>query len=345
MMNNSWLNKKNPDFNESLIKHGLDLHRRSTKIIQVNLGKLCNQSCLHCHVDAGPNRTEVMEKPALDRILELISNTPAVEIVDLTGGAPELNLHFRYFVSAIRALRKTVIDRCNLTVLLEPGQEDTAQFLCDQQVQIVSSLPCYQKENVDSQRGKGTFNASIQALWLLNKLGYGRPGSGLELHLVYNPLGASLPPDQVQLEQDYKQRLKEDLNIEFNSLYTITNMPIKRFKHLLERTGQLQSYQQLLVDSFNPFSAADVMCRDLISISWDGYLFDCDFNQMLEIPIINQSKSIWDINNFEYIQADPISFGNHCYGCTAGAGSSCQGALINTDRIKNQLEFDVIELV
>ena len=237
---------------------------------QVNLGKLCNQACLHCHVEAGPKRTEIMERKTVDRLLDLLSLAPHIHTVDLTGGAPELNPHFKHFVREARGLGKTVIVRCNLTVLFEKGQEDTAAFLREQSVQVLASLPCYSRDNVDKQRGNGVFDKSIMGLRLLNELGYGKQGSGLELHLVYNPIGAYLPPEQAGLENDYKEELKTHYGIGFNRLFTITNMPIRRFLRTLERSGELQGYMGLLVDNFNVEAALRVMCLSLVSVGWDG---------------------------------------------------------------------------
>ncbi|NQV38055.1 MAG: arsenosugar biosynthesis radical SAM protein ArsS [Candidatus Marinimicrobia bacterium] len=315
------------NFHSTLTDHSLSLHRRPVTTLQLNMGKLCNQACLHCHVDAGPNRTENMEKETVDRLLEIIAATDSIETVDITGGAPELNPHFRFFVSQIRAMGKKVIDRCNLTVLFEPGQQDTAEFLMDHKVQIVCSLPCYTEANVDQQRGKGVFGKSIEGLLMLNALGYGIPGTGLELDLVYNPGGASLPGDQKKLESDYKQRLHQDFGIEFSTLFTITNMPIHRFEHYLNREGELHNYMDLLTTNFNACAAQEIMCRDLVSVSWDGKLFDCDFNQMLDMPINGSPISVWDISSLSDFNDKPIKFDSHCYGCTAGAGSSCTGAL------------------
>lgn len=313
-------------FSDALARHKLDVQRRSLQTLQVNLGKRCNQACSHCHVEAGPLRTEIMERSTIDRLLSLIKNCPDAQTVDITGGAPELNPHFRYFVSELRALDKEVIDRCNLTVLFEPEQEDLAMFLRDQGVQIVASLPCYSRENVDRQRGSGVFDKSVRALQILNGLGFGQTDSGRTLNLVFNPQGVALPPEQGALERDYKIRLREDFGIEFNRLFAIANMPVKRFADALEREGRWDEYMQTLIDNFNPAAAEDVMCSALVSIGWDGKIFDCDFNQMLEIPHDGRSKTVWDIESLEELTGS-IAFDNHCYGCTAGAGSSCSGAL------------------
>lgn len=315
-------------FKKTIEKHNLRLERKTLSTLQVNMGKLCNQVCHHCHVDAGPKRTEIMDKRTVDRLLLLLRSAPQVKTVDVTGGAPELNPHFKDFVSQVRHMGKEVIDRCNLTVLFEPGQEDTAEFLREYRVQIVSSLPCYSAENVDKQRGNGVFAKSIRALQKLNELGFGKEGTGLVLNLVYNPLGAFLPPEQNGLEEKYKKELKEHFNIEFNQLLTITNMPIHRFLKDLKRQGKDQEYRELLINNFNVHAAQAVMCRDLISISWDGFIYDCDFNQMLELPAGSKKRSIWDINSFHVYDGGSIAFADHCYGCTAGAGSSCGGSLV-----------------
>lgn len=316
-----------PDFEHTILKNKVKIKRqKNIQIFQVNIGKKCDLACHHCHVEAGPKRTENMDAPTADRLLELLSNSPTITTVDLTGGAPELNPHFRRVVTTARQLGKTVYDRCNLTVLFEAGQEYTAQFLADNGVTIIASLPCYQPENVDQQRGKGTFDKSIKALQILNQLGYGIDGSGLELNLVYNPVGTHLPPAQEQLQADYKQRLGDSLGIHFNQLFTITNMPIKRYVHYLKRENLFDDYMTLLVNNFNIAAAANVMCTNMLSISWDGKIYDCDFNQMLDIPINNKQLTIWDIDNVNQLPSG-IAFDNHCYGCTAGAGSSCGGAL------------------
>ncbi len=320
-------------FSETLRLNGFPrgLERRSIETLQVNVGKLCNQACHHCHVEAGPKRKEIMESRTVERILELVrgaarSGRP-IRTVDLTGGAPELNPHFRTLVTGLRALGCEVIDRCNLTVLFEKGQETTAEFLRDQRVQVVASLPCYSMENVDHQRGNGVFAKSIRALKLLNGLGYGKVGSGLLLDLVYNPLVPDLPPAQTELEAEYKVELRAHFGIEFNRLFTITNMPIKRFLHELERTGKLVEYMQLLLESFNPAAARDVMCLSLVSVGWDGQLYDCDFNQMLEIPLSGRMRTVFEIESLDELSHSAIALGEHCYGCTAGSGSSCGGSL------------------
>lgn len=314
-------------FEQTLRTHDISLKRDAINILQVNIGKLCNQACHHCHVEAGPNRIENMELKTIDRLLELLAKEPQIHTVDITGGAPELNPHFRYFVSEIRKTGKEVIDRCNLTVFFEDGQEDTAEFLAKNKVQISASLPCYIEDNVEAQRGKGVFGKSISALEKLNNLGYGKEDSGLILNLVYNPIGEYLPPAQAQLEADYKEHLRKEFGIDFNQLFTITNMPIKRYAHTLTRDGKMKDYMQLLSDNFNPQAANEVMCGELVSISWDGKIYDCDFNQMLEIPLNWKPENIWNIEKFNNIKPD-IAVANHCFGCTAGAGSSCTGALL-----------------
>jgi len=303
------------------------LKRADLQILQVNLGYLCNLSCTHCHVNAGPKRTELMDKTTIDLVLDVIKSRN-VKTLDLTGGAPEMNPHFRYLVSEARKLGVEVIDRCNLTILLEPGYEDLAQFLADEGVNVAASLPCYTQDNVDKQRGKGVYDSSIEGLLMLNKLGYGKPDSGLTLDLVYNPGGASLPPAQAALQEDYKVRLRDDWAIEFNELHTITNMPISRFGSMLMSKGQFNEYMQLLIDNYQPQNLKTVMCRTTVSVDYQGNLYDCDFNQMLEMPIENagQPRHIQDLLN-EDLQGEDIVVAGHCFGCTAGQGSSCGGAL------------------
>jgi radical SAM/Cys-rich protein len=315
------------DFREKLRQYSLgELRRREVTTLQINVGKLCNQACHHCHVEAGPKRTEIMPARVAERVLTLLAATPEIQTVDITGGAPELNENFRRVVSESRRMQKQVIDRCNLTVLFEPGLETLAEFLAANGVEITASLPCYTESNVDQQRGKGAFEKSIRALRLLNEIGYGKPGSGLALNLVYNPLGASLPPPQEKLEADYKSHLHESFGIEFNRLFTITNMPIKRFADMLLREGRHEAYMGLLANHFNPATVDHVMCRDLVSIGWDGRIYDCDFNQMLDLetPV---GKNIWEIDSFSELANTRIATDSHCFGCTAGAGSSCGGSL------------------
>lgn len=303
------------------------LKRDQLETLQVNLGYLCNQSCLHCHVNAGPKRKEIMQQETIEDVIRFLLDHK-IKKLDLTGGAPELNPHFRYLVSQAHAMGVHIIDRCNLTVLHEPGQEDTADFLAQHKVEVVASLPCYLKENVDSQRGDGVYQTSIAAIKLLNITGYGVAGSGLELNLMYNPIGAHLPPSQSVLEQDYKRELKQRYGIIFNHLYTLTNMPIKRFGSTLISKGEFDSYMQLLKEAYQPSNLQTVMCRSLISVDWQGYIYDCDFNQMLELPLMESGKKMHliDVTN-ENMNKRNIMIADHCYGCTAGQGSSCGGAL------------------
>ncbi len=303
------------------------LARTTVTTLQINVGKLCNMACHHCHVDAGPKRTEVMPKSVAERAVGILERSPSVRVVDLTGGAPELNPNFRWLVTEARKLGRRVVDRCNLTVLFEAGMADMPEFLAANTVHVVASLPCYQAENVEKQRGRGAFEKSIEALKRLNRFGYGRPDSGLELDLVYNPVGASLPPPQAELEARYRTELSRQFGIQFNRLLTITNMPIARFAHFLERTGKLEAYMSLLVNHFNPRTVPELMCRSLVSVSWDGRLFDCDFNQMLDIPMGAGTRTIWEVDSLDPFAGTRVAVGEHCFGCTAGAGSSCAGAL------------------
>jgi radical SAM/Cys-rich protein len=304
------------------------LRRGATTTLQLNVTARCNLACHHCHVESGPKRSEGLDGRTVERILELLERSPGIEWLDLTGGAPELSEHFRTLVARGRAAGVRVMDRCNLTVLFEPGQEDTVAFLAEHEVAVVASLPCYGPENVDAQRGKNVFNGSIEALYQLNALGYGKPDSGLELDLVYNPVGPFLPPDQHTLEQRYRAELREKFGIEFNRLFTITNMPIKRFAHSLRRDGQLEAYQGLLVNHFNSTTLDALMCRSLVSVGWDGSLYDCDFNQMLELPLGGRRRTVFDLESFDEVAGERIATGSHCFGCTAGAGSSCGGTLV-----------------
>ncbi len=304
------------------------IERDRLETLQVNLGYRCNLSCVHCHVNAGPKRTEQMERENIDLVLECLRER-RLGTLDLTGGAPELNPHFRYLVESASGLGVQVIDRCNLTILTEPGQEDLARFLAQQEVEIVASLPCYLEENVDSQRGKGSYRQSIEALRLLNRLGYAAEGSPLKLNLVYNPLGATLPPPQGPLEADYRLRLQERFGVRFNRLFTIANMPIQRFGSLLYSQGEFQAYLQLLRDAHREENLAGVMCRHLVSVDWQGYLYDCDFNQMLKLPLAMTGKPRPHLRDLigSALPGAPIRVADHCYGCTAGQGSSCGGAL------------------
>ena len=319
-------------FLETLARDGLaPLVRDKLTTVQVNLGKLCNQACQHCHVEAGPKRTENMSFSTVRQVVALLDRSPAVDLVDLTGGAPELNPNFRWLITQLRGRDLRVMDRCNLTVLFEPGQEDTADFLADQQVEVVASLPCYQPENVEKQRGRGVFDKSVEALKRLNGLGYGKEGSALKLDLVYNPVGPFLPPDQAELEKKYKQELHEHFGIVFHRLFTITNMPIKRFSESLARQGKTEEYMSLLVDNYNSETVSELMCKSLISVGWDGVLYDCDFNQMLELESGSFAqanlRTLWDLESFSDLDQCLIATDGHCFGCTAGAGSSCGGSL------------------
>jgi len=312
------------------------LQRTNLQTLQVNLGYLCNLSCTHCHVNAGPKRTEMMSLEVIDLLLTYIDQSN-IRRLDLTGGAPEMNPHFRYFVTEARRRNVEVIDRCNLTILEEPGYEDLADFLADNGVYVSASLPCYEEENVNEQRGKGVYQSSITALQRLNALGYGRD-EALKLDLVYNPNGAFLPPSQQQLQADYKKQLFEHHAIEFDELLTITNMPISRFGSMLISKGGLDEYLDLLKDNFSEANLDSVMCRSLISVDWQGYVYDCDFNQMLDWPMligVGGSELIGSDRKRPHLrdllssslEGAPIVIGEHCYGCTAGQGSSCGGAL------------------
>ncbi len=304
------------------------LKRDLLETLQVNLGYRCNLSCVHCHVNAGPKRSEEMDRETIDQVLAFLQSQKLKQL-DLTGGAPELNADFRYLVERAVEMGVHVIDRSNLTILFEPGQEELAEFLARHQVEVVASLPCYLEENVDSQRGKGTYNNSIEALKKLNRLGYGEPGGSLQLNLVYNPVGASLPPPQGPLEADYKKQLQDRFGVRFNRLFTITNMPIQRFGSMLQSKGEFQDYLQTLRDAYRPENLDEVMCRKLLSVDWQGYLYDCDFNQMLKIPLENEARvrpHLKDLIHMD-LRENPIRVAEHCFGCTAGQGSSCGGAL------------------
>ena len=303
------------------------LQRQSISTLQVNLGYRCNQTCVHCHVNAGPTRTEEMEAETAEEVLALLELLRP-ETLDLTGGAPELNRHFRELVVAARTSGIEVIDRCNLTILFEPGQADLAEFLAEQGVTVTASLPCYLKENVEAQRGKGVYADSIRALQLLNRLGYGRDPK-LQLHLAYNPLGAVLPPPQESLQEEYKRELGKRHGIVFNELFTITNMPISRFGAVLLAQGEYTSYMQLLRNNYSADNLHSVMCRSLISVDWRGFVYDCDFNQMLDLPVIASDRRVHikDLLAQTRLDTAAIVTAEHCYGCTAGQGSSCGGAL------------------
>lgn len=316
-----------PVFDQKLDAAGLfPLRAFEIDTLQVNVGKRCNQACKHCHVDAGPNRTEEMTRETAELVIDALRRWP-IPTLDITGGAPELNANFEHLVTAARALGRHVIDRCNLTILFEPEKTGLPDFLADNRVEIVASLPYYLAQRTDAQRGLGVFDRSIEGLRLLNSKGYGDPDSGLVLNLVYNPTGAFLPPDQAAMEREYREELARRYNIVFNHLYTITNLPIARFRHFLERTGNYERYMNKLTAAFNPAAAANVMCRSLVSVGWDGRLFDCDFNQMLDLPVVSGNPR--HIRDFDahVLAHRRVATGDHCFGCTAGAGSSCGGAV------------------
>lgn len=316
------------DFDQTLAGHALGrLSRAQVTALQVNVGKRCDLACHHCHVEAGPNRTEMMEAATAERVIALLAGNAALASLDLTGGAPELNPHFRDLVAGARALGRQVIDRCNLTVFFQPGQADTPAFLATHGVKVVASLPCYTKENVEQQRGRHVFARSIEALQELNRLGYANGDGSLELDLVYNPLGPVLPPDQSELEATYRDQLQDLFGIRFDHLVTITNMPIKRFAHSLEREGRHEEYLSLLVNHFNPSTVSALMCRHLVSVGYDGALYDCDFNQMLELPLGEAPRTVWDVEDLSRLEGASVATAAHCFGCTAGSGSSCGGAL------------------
>jgi radical SAM/Cys-rich protein len=314
-------------FDATLARHGIGaLSRKSPTTLQVNVGKLCNQACHHCHVDAGPRRIERMTRETAERVVEVIAASAWIGTVDITGGAPELNPNFTMLVERSRALGRKVIVRCNLTVTLEPGMEWLVEFYRSAGVELVCSLPCYTAENTDRQRGAGVFDKSIAAMRQLNAAGFGR--GELRLDLVYNPIGPSLPPPQAELEAQYRDELARNFGVVFDHLLTITNMPIARFANQLNSTGSHSAYMSLLVNHFNPATVDALMCRDLVSVGWDGRLYDCDFNQMLEIPLGGRAAStIWDVDDVDTLAGARIATGSHCFGCTAGAGSSCGGAI------------------
>lgn len=318
----------NLPFEAHMARAGLcPLRATGITVFQINVGKLCNQTCRHCHVDAGPDRTEIMSRETAELCMVALAQTD-IPTVDITGGAPELNPSFRWLVEQVRALGRHVIDRCNLSVLLIPSQADLAEFLARHHVEIIASLPSYRASQTDTQRGDGIFEKSLEALRLLNRLGYGRPDSGLVLNLVYNPVGAFLPPKQEAIEAQFKKELRTKHGIEFNRLYTITNMPVSRFLEFLVESGNYDQYMARLVNAFNPSAAAGVMCRSTLSVGWDGRLYDCDFNQMLDLTVDHGAPShIRDFNPAQ-LHHRQIVTRNHCYGCTAGSGSSCGGTVV-----------------
>ncbi|WIA16923.1 hypothetical protein OEZ85_013849 [Tetradesmus obliquus] len=340
-----------PSFQEKLQDCGFEpLRRQQCTTLQLNIGLYCNQACAHCHVESSPARSEMMQHDTAQRCLQLLADSEEVGCLDITGGAPELNEQFRYLVREARALGSSldIIDRCNLTVLCEPGQEDLPQFLAQHRVRVVASLPCYGQDNVDKQRGRGVFERSIEGLRMLNAVGYGQPGSGLVLDLVYNPGGAFLAPAQAKLQPAYKQELAEMYGIHFNSLLCLNNMPIKRFADFLIRSSTLSEYMGLLVENFNAATVPGLMCHQTLSVAWDGRLYDCDFNQQLDMPILGagapaqqqqqqqqqqghwmqreKGLTVWDIDSLDEVTGRLVRIGCHCYGCTAGSGSSCGGA-------------------
>ena len=318
-----------PDFNQKLAAHGVELRAATVDTLQVNVGKLCNQTCKHCHVDAGPTRTEVMTREIAEQVVDAI-RTFRIPTVDITGGAPELNPSFRYLVAETRALGSHVIVRHNLTVMFHAEQDDLPEFFRDHAVEVVSSLPYFLEQQTDAQRGRGVFQKSIEALRRLNAVGYGREDSGLILNLVYNPVGAFLPPSQKSIEQDFKRELMARYRIVFNHLFTITNMPIRRFLDYLRRSGNEERYMRRLVEAFNPATVDGLMCRNLVSVDWKGRLFDCDFNQMLELGVDAElPRTIADFDPEKFARRR-IMTGPHCFGCTAGPGSSCGGAVFGT---------------
>lgn len=316
------------DFDARLAAHGLELRRASTlQTFQVNVGKLCNQACKHCHVDASPKRTEIMTRETIEQVIAILRRF-RIPALDITGGAPELNPSFRYLVEKARSLGTHVMVRHNLTVMFEPEQDDLPGFFRDHQVEVISSLPYFLEQQTDQQRGQGVFEKSIAALRRLNGVGYGLDGSGLTLHLVYNPVGAFLPPPQGSIEADFKRELTARYGVTFNHLYTITNMPIKRFLDYLRRSGNEERYMRKLVEAFNPQAVEGLMCRSLISVDWTGRLYDCDFNQMLELGVGSElPQTILDFDPGKF-EGQGISTGSHCFGCTAGAGSSCGGVVV-----------------
>jgi radical SAM/Cys-rich protein len=307
---------------------GGDFSRRAVDTLQVNMGRYCNQACIHCHVESGPTRTEMMSRETVDAVLEFFASSK-IPTLDVTGGAPELNPNFDYFVESAVDLGRHVMDRCNLTVIFEPGKDYLPEFFQSHRVELVCSLPCYSEENVDRQRGKGTFDLSIRALQILNELGYGRDES-LVLNLVYNPVGPHLPPPQQQLEDDYKKILNQQFGIVFNQLYCLANMPITRYETHLRLRGEYDRYLDLLATNFNGATLDQVMCRNLISVGWEGLVYDCDFNQMLNLPIRDGAGKPLHISSLsiEQVRNHAITVGDHCYACTAGAGSSCGGTLV-----------------
>ncbi|MCE3241574.1 MAG: radical protein [Deltaproteobacteria bacterium] len=316
-------------FADKIRSCGGDFSRRAVDVLQVNMGRYCNLACIHCHVESGPNRTEMMSRETVDVVLDFFACSD-IQTLDITGGAPELNPNFDYLVESAIGWGRHVMDRCNLTVIFEPGKEYLPEFFKQHGVELICSLPCYSQENVDKQRGKGTFDASIRALQRLNEIGYGQSDSNLILNLIYNPVGPHLPPPQEKLEQDYKRILAENFGIAFNHLYCLTNMPITRYATHLKLRGEYDRYLDLLATNFNGATLDQVMCRNLISVGWEGLIYDCDFNQMLNLPIRDRAGKPLHISSLsiEQVRNHAITVGDHCYACTAGAGSSCGGTLV-----------------
>jgi radical SAM/Cys-rich protein len=330
-----------PTFDEVLERDDVEIERTQTSILQMNIGLYCNQACSHCHVESSPKRKEMMSREVADKCIELAASSPDITLIDITGGAPELCDEFRYIVKEMRALGKDVIDRCNLTVLSEPGQEDLPQFLSENGVKIVASMPCYSPKNVNQQRGNGVFDRSISGLQILNEVGYGKGDPNRTMDLVYNPIGGFLPPEQDALEAAYKVELMKEFGIEFDNLFAFANMPIKRFADFLHRRGELDEYMDLLVRNFNPGTVSGLMCNNTLSVAWSGSIHDCDFNQQLSMGIDLPGKekdsrrieswggdgiSVFDLAHVSDINHVKVATGEHCFGCTAGSGSSCQGA-------------------
>lgn len=318
-----------PPFQQKLEEIGMmPLKPTGVEIFQVNMGRMCNQVCKHCHVDAGPDRKEIMTRETMQQCIDVIRDNPSLKTVDLTGGAPEMNPDFRWFVTELKELNRHVIVRCNLTIIMANKKYyDLPQFYKDNNIEVVSSLPFYTASRTDRQRGNGVFEDSIKALQMLNEVGYGKDGSGLMLNLVYNPAGAFLPPAQEALEKEYKAALMKDFGISFNNLFAITNIPINRYLDYLLVSGNYEQYMEKLINAFNPAAAANVMCRNTLSIGWDGYLYDCDFNQMLDLKIACAGKQHISQFDLEAFNKRDIIVKQHCYGCTAGSGSSCGGAV------------------
>ena len=316
-------------FSEKIRQLGAPLTRRGVDALQVNLGRYCNLACIHCHVESGPTRTEMMSRETVDAVLAFLARS-SIPALDLTGGAPELHPDFDYLVESARAIARHVMDRCNLTVIFEPGKNYLPEFFKRRQVELICSLPCYSEENVDRQRGKGTFELSIRALQRLNELGYGQPDSDLLLNLVYNPVGPHLPPPQEQLEQEYRQKLSAEFGIVFNHLFCLTNMPITRYAKHLRLRNEYDRYKDLLEKNFNAATLDHLMCRNLISIGWDGSVYDCDFNQMLDLALTDTAGQNLNVASltFETVATRRITIDDHCYACSAGSGSSCGGALV-----------------